>query len=141
MQDISESVRNAVQKKEAWGESSVWRTLELAAHAVPESTIDWEPEIGEDWARVLTTRADQPLAAYLCARVPIAFVVKDYADELESLFRTEGVEVVVVADSRKPLFCVDPMALASAFSFFDPRADYGIDWNCFCAQDLWWATV
>lgn len=138
--DVSSTLREAWDRRAAWGPAEVRRALE-AVTAVREEGArpDWDEDAGEGWARVLD---DAGVVALVSARLPLVIVRSPLVTA--DVFGHPEPEVVQVEATDTSLLRADPEALSMAFPEMehvlgDNQTDFPPEG--FTADELWFLTV
>jgi hypothetical protein len=124
----------AYKKKNAWSEETLLSTLHLIASKFPFSSLDWDHEAGEMWARFLRRK---DAFVYVRVNMPLVFVLSAYAGEVESLLLTKI--VIAVPNMNAQTYSLDTSEIGQFF----PEHSWPVEVNpaAFSINELWYATV
>lgn len=125
----------AYEKKDNWSEDTLLSMLHLIASKFPFSSLDWDQDAGEMWARFL--RREEAFV-YVRVNMPLVFVLSAYADKVESLLLPKIV-VAAVPNMNAQSYSLDP----SEIGWFFPEHSWPVEINpdAFSINELWYATV
>ncbi len=132
MIDISQIlIRSASQEQEVTVLKSIFKKL---LRRFPSSRIDWDSGDGEEWARCILGKE---CVAYVRAKSGVFIVVpvKNFDDQFGKNFNVEIVVVPSMGDS-----CLRAES-SVVVAFAGREVSDNIDYDSFCADDLYWATV
>jgi hypothetical protein len=134
--DISEKLIIASAKTENWSESHFFQIVSECAAVLPESSIDWDNEAGEEWGRILI---GDVVVAILCVRIPFCVFHHSWKTSLISILEKRNLVTVEVQDWDAREFCAQPSIVLQIFKC--DSLSNAVDFSQFSLNEFWWATV
>ncbi|HLY27659.1 MAG TPA: hypothetical protein VKQ72_15045 [Aggregatilineales bacterium] len=122
-----------------WSEKRVRDTANLIVE-ICEGRLDWEAEVGEDWASILGKTKGQGRVAIIRSDFPLAIVFVPYINILRESLEKEGIVVVEAEDDHSPKYSIDKSKIPTIFPGLKWHTDV-IDPQHMSINDLWWATI
>jgi hypothetical protein len=138
MADITDDFLQAALRTSFWADDAVQHSVELIAKAVGEARIDWEPECGEAWARVID---DATVYGLVWRRGPFVLLAERVPERTHFELVRQGVIVREFEDWDSRSFTVDIHKLKAAFPETVIREEEELASSEFSVSDLWWSTV
>jgi hypothetical protein len=134
--DLSVLIRKSIESKKAWTDSQIEYTLQTLCKAMPSSSLEWDKDCGEQWARIFV---GEKVQAIVSVPLPLLVVLREAQTFLSGYSVDPRVVKIVVESFEAETYSLsDDLAIElnqgrKVTSSFDSR--------CFSINSLWWATV
>ncbi len=132
MIELTAVFQQALSKRQSWTRTSFLKNLHEISQIIPQSIVDWDEGVPENWGRIM---ADDEVLSLVCRRCPIVIIKEKIA---QSVGQLENIQTLIVESMSENLFMVDKEVIEELAG---RRVPDNVDYGACSIDDLWWATV